>query len=201
MTRLTGRAATCRALGQVATLVSALVLAPFASAVAQPAAAAPRSTHPACARWTSAPFDTALANFSDTYARVIGIVLAAANVPGIQDAMKTGTFNSEELLLYYLQRLHHHDDRLRSLLELNPARAGGGPRLRRASRRRQTDQAARRHSRHAEGQHRDRRPDAHHGRRRTARPRMAAQDAPLVAQLRRPVPSSWARPTCRSSRA
>lgn len=184
MTRLTGRAATCRALGQVATLVSALVLAPFASAVAQPAAAAPTLNAPRLRALDFSPFDTALANFSDTYARVIGIVLAAANVPGIQDAMKTGTFNSEELLLYYLQRLHRHDDRLRSLLELNP---------------RALEEARASDARRAAGKligPLDGIPVTLKDNIETAGPmhttagaellldRMAAQDAPLVAQLR-----------------
>lgn len=67
-----------------------------------------------------APFETALEKASQRRLRKVEGFLQAATIPEVQAAFARGEFTSEELTLYFLDRIRRHDESLRSYLELNP---------------------------------------------------------------------------------
>ena len=167
-----------------AALALALALTLPLQATAQSVAALPTPNAPRLRALDFSPFDKALAGFADARAAAVGTVVRAGNVPTVQAALQQGRFKAEDLLLYHLQRVRRHDDRLRSLLELNP---------------RALDEARASDARRAAGKGLgplDGIPVTLKDNIETAGPmhttagaelmldRIAAQDAPLVAQLR-----------------
>lgn len=99
---------------------AALLLALCLSATAQPTAPAPGPNAPRLRALDFGPFDAALAGFADARAAAVAGVVRGGNVLVAQAALQQGLFKAEDLLLHHLQRVRRHDDRLRSLLELNP---------------------------------------------------------------------------------
>lgn len=47
-------------------------------------------------------------------------LVASSNIPEVQEALAKGDISSEELTLWFLDRIRRHDETLRSYLELNP---------------------------------------------------------------------------------
>ena len=103
-----------------AAAVLALSLALSTTASAQTPAATPTPNAPRLRALDFSPFDAALAGFTDTRAAAVGSVASVGNVLDVQAALRAGSFKAEDLLLHFVQRVRRHDDRLRSLLELNP---------------------------------------------------------------------------------
>lgn len=66
------------------------------------------------------PFDAAVKGFTAQRAAALDSFLAKATVVDVQAAMQRGAWTAEELTTYFLARLRRHDERLRTLLELNP---------------------------------------------------------------------------------
>ena len=66
------------------------------------------------------PFEEALSTFSAERAAEIDVMVFNATVVDVQAAMTAGELTSEELTLYFLDRIHRYDETLRSYLELNP---------------------------------------------------------------------------------
>ncbi len=65
-------------------------------------------------------FDAALAERSDAREQELDALLGDAEIPGIQELFERGALGSEELTLYYVRRIRAFDDRLQSVIELNP---------------------------------------------------------------------------------
>lgn len=107
-------------MARVMALASALVLMPVGTGIAQPAAESPTPNAPRLRALDFGPFDAALAGFTEARAATVGAVVRVGNVPTVQAELLKGSFKAEDLLLYFVQRVRRHDDRLRSLLELNP---------------------------------------------------------------------------------
>lgn len=171
-------------LRHAAAAVLTLALGLCGPVAAQTGAAAPLPHAPRLRALDFSPFDAALAGFTEARAAAVGAVVAAGDVPQVQAALQAGSFRAEDLLLYFVQRTRRHDDRLRSLLELNP---------------RALDEARASDARRAAGRPigpLDGIPVTLKDNIETAGPmhttagaelllnRIAAQDAPLVAQLR-----------------
>lgn len=66
-----------------------------------------------------APFAQALAGFQATPEH--DALIFGADIAALQQARQEGRLTAEALTLWHLARIARHDDRLRSLLELNPA--------------------------------------------------------------------------------
>ncbi|MBK8321516.1 MAG: hypothetical protein IPL06_01975 [Betaproteobacteria bacterium] len=105
------------------TLVAAGVCALGASGVASaapPAAPAPsQSERLRSLDW--APFTAAIGRFPAERYAAIDTLVAKATIVDVQGAMKGGALTAEELALYFLSRIRQHDERLRTILELNPS--------------------------------------------------------------------------------
>ena len=68
------------------------------------------------------PFAEAMAGFTPEMAASLDASLINATLPEIQALMADGTITSEQLVLYYLDRIQRYDaNKLNSILELNPA--------------------------------------------------------------------------------
>lgn len=68
-----------------------------------------------------APFDAALDALDPARIAQLDALMPTATIPSLQNAMATGELTSEELTLYFLQRVRAYDDILRGYIELNPA--------------------------------------------------------------------------------
>jgi len=67
------------------------------------------------------PFNEALAGFSAEQAATMDAALAGKTLPEIQEMLNKDDFTSEQLVLYYLDRIQRYDvDKLNSVMELNP---------------------------------------------------------------------------------
>ncbi len=66
-------------------------------------------------------FDAALDALDPARIAELDALLPTATIPDLQNAMATGELTSEELTLYFLNRIRSYDDVLRSYIELNPA--------------------------------------------------------------------------------
>ncbi len=67
------------------------------------------------------PFTEAMAGFTAEQAVTMDGALADKTIPEIQELLNSGEFTSEQLLLYYLDRIQRYDiDKLNSVMELNP---------------------------------------------------------------------------------
>jgi amidase len=66
-----------------------------------------------------APFSDALSAFKPT--QELDALIAAAEITAIQAAMADGRLSAETLTLWHLARIQRLDDRLRGMLEINPA--------------------------------------------------------------------------------
>lgn len=66
------------------------------------------------------PFAESLDRLGSRRLGQIETILASADVTGMQKAMAKGELSSEELTLWFLDRIRRHDGHLRSYLELNP---------------------------------------------------------------------------------
>ncbi len=67
------------------------------------------------------PFSEAMAGFTPEQAGAIESALAGKTIPDIQAMLDNGDFTSEQLVLYYLDRIQRYDiDKLNSVMELNP---------------------------------------------------------------------------------
>ena len=62
------------------------------------------------------PFEEALSTFSAERAAEIDVMVFNATVVDVQAAMTAGELTSEELTLYFLDRIHRYDETLRSYL-------------------------------------------------------------------------------------
>ena len=67
------------------------------------------------------PFEAALKQFTPRRAAEVDALLRDATTPQVQLALAEGRLTSEALVLYFLDRIRRHDERLRTYLELNPA--------------------------------------------------------------------------------
>lgn len=67
-----------------------------------------------------APFDAAIQRFPAARAAAIDGLLATATLPDVQAARQAGMLSAEDLTLYFLARTRRHDERLRTCLEINP---------------------------------------------------------------------------------
>jgi amidase len=88
-----------------------------------PSVAAPRAELPNTPRLRpldATPFQAAIRRQPADRAAGLDALLARATVPEVQAAMQAGAFTAEELTVYFLARIQRHDERLRSLVELNP---------------------------------------------------------------------------------
>jgi amidase len=66
-------------------------------------------------------FDEAMAGFSPDQAQTMNASLAGKTIPEIQELLDSGELTSEQLVLYYLDRIQRYDvNRLNSVMELNP---------------------------------------------------------------------------------
>jgi amidase len=66
------------------------------------------------------PFEQDLARFRDERAAQIRELVLEADIAEVQKAMNAGDVTSEELTLFFLSRIKHYDEALRSYIELNP---------------------------------------------------------------------------------
>jgi amidase len=67
------------------------------------------------------PFAGAMAGFTPEQAGAIESALAGKTIPEIQALLDNGDFTSEQLVLYYLDRIQQYDvDKLNAVMELNP---------------------------------------------------------------------------------
>ncbi|EDL62392.1 amidase family protein [Gimesia maris] len=66
------------------------------------------------------PFQKSLDQFSETRAAEIEEQLRDATILDLQAALQTGKLTSEELTLFFLDRIQRYDEKLRSYIELNP---------------------------------------------------------------------------------
>ena len=66
------------------------------------------------------PFATALAAFSPERAAAIDALVKETDLAGVQAAMQAGDLTAEELTLYFLARIQQYDERMRTMIELNP---------------------------------------------------------------------------------
>lgn len=66
------------------------------------------------------PFSEPLDEIGSRRLAKIDRLVGSANVPGVQEALVKGELSSEELTLWFLDRIRRHDEALRSYLELNP---------------------------------------------------------------------------------
>ena len=66
------------------------------------------------------PLTDSMVKLDESRTRQITALLTDASVPGMQDAMKGGKVTSEELTLYFLDRIRRYDSLLRSYTEINP---------------------------------------------------------------------------------
>ncbi len=68
-----------------------------------------------------APFNEELAGFGAEQAATMDAALVGKTLPEIQQMLNKGDFTSEQLVLYYLDRIQRYDvDKLNSVMELNP---------------------------------------------------------------------------------
>lgn len=67
-----------------------------------------------------APFADALDHIGPRRLRQIDRLVATATIPAVREALEKSELSSEELALWFLDRIRRHDDHLRSYLELNP---------------------------------------------------------------------------------
>jgi amidase len=67
-----------------------------------------------------APFEKALRSFGKKRFAVIDRLVREGDLDSAGAAMAAGEVTSEELTLYFLNRIRRQDDRLRSMIELNP---------------------------------------------------------------------------------
>lgn len=67
------------------------------------------------------PFSAVLAGFSAEQAATIDAAVAGKTIPQIQELLAAGSLTSEQLVLYYLDRIKRYDEnRLNTVMELNP---------------------------------------------------------------------------------
>ena len=67
------------------------------------------------------PYEAALAGFSSMRAQELDGLLSSKTIPEIQTLLAGGNLTSEELVIYYLERIQRYDvDKLNSVMELNP---------------------------------------------------------------------------------
>ncbi len=67
------------------------------------------------------PFTEAMAGFTPEQAGTMDSTLAGKTIPEIQELLNNGDFTSEQLVLYYLDRIQRYDiDKLNAVMELNP---------------------------------------------------------------------------------
>lgn len=66
------------------------------------------------------PFDDALDRIGKRRFAKIDALVRASDVAEVQSALAAGKLTSEELALFFLDRIRRHDETLRSYLELNP---------------------------------------------------------------------------------
>ena len=108
---------------------SSIALLFCASGIAAPAHAAERAATPVPAAakvprlraLDFRPFEPALSRFTLPQAIEVHALLRDATIPQVQAALVAGRLTSETLTLYFLDRIHRHDERLRTYVELNPA--------------------------------------------------------------------------------
>lgn len=108
---------------------SSIALLFCASGIAAPAHAAERAATPVPAAANVPrlraldfrPFEPALSRFTLPQALEVHALLRDATIPQVQAALVAGRLTSETLTLYFLDRIHRHDERLRTYVELNPA--------------------------------------------------------------------------------
>jgi len=67
------------------------------------------------------PFEAALDALDPARIAELDALLPTATIADLQDAMAAGELTSEELTLYFLNRIRTYDDVLRSYIELNPS--------------------------------------------------------------------------------
>ncbi|GAA2150253.1 amidase [Humibacillus xanthopallidus] len=67
-----------------------------------------------------APFEAALATISGTDAERVSSLVEGADIASLATALDSGSLSARDLLLHHLARVRALDDRLRSILELNP---------------------------------------------------------------------------------
>jgi hypothetical protein len=66
-------------------------------------------------------FNEAMAGFSPDQAQTIDAALVGKTIPEIQELLDSAELTSEQLVLYYLDRIQRYDvDKLNSVMELNP---------------------------------------------------------------------------------
>ena len=67
------------------------------------------------------PFEEAMATLTDERRAELDQFLATATIPEIQEKFQNGELSSEELTIYYLDRIKRYDvDNFNSVLALNP---------------------------------------------------------------------------------
>ncbi|WP_185749042.1 amidase family protein [Humibacillus xanthopallidus] len=67
-----------------------------------------------------APFEAALAALSSTDADRVSALVDGADIASLARALDSRSLTARDLLLHHLARVRAHDDRLRSIIELNP---------------------------------------------------------------------------------
>lgn len=83
-----------------------------------PVAASPN--HPRLRELDFSPFTESLDRIGRHRLTRIEHLVASATIPEVQEAFAAGELSSEELTLWFLDRIRRHDETLRSYLELNP---------------------------------------------------------------------------------
>jgi amidase len=66
------------------------------------------------------PFEEALAGLEPTLLEQLERLTQSSSIPELQAAMAAGEVSSEQLTLFYLERIRRYNDRLGAYLELNP---------------------------------------------------------------------------------
>jgi len=67
------------------------------------------------------PFEDALAALTDERRAELDLLLTGASIADMQSMFSTGDLTSEELVLYYIDRIQRYDvDGLNSVIALNP---------------------------------------------------------------------------------
>lgn len=67
------------------------------------------------------PLDAALVDVSPEDARRVDDVVAGADIASLARSLESGEVSSRDLVLRHLTRIRHLDDRLRTIIELNPS--------------------------------------------------------------------------------
>ena len=105
----------------LAALTLTIPLAAFAPLPAQAADSTAAFVNPPRLRALDfTPFAAELDAMPAGRTAVLDQLLSVATIADLQAVMAAGELSSADLTLYFLQRIRRHDERLRTLVELNP---------------------------------------------------------------------------------